>query len=283
MSATAKTLVQQRHNLLGAQCPYCHEPTMANHLFCRACGASQIIPEVDRAFCPFCGLRVSQGQEFCHECCGYLLPEKTTGQEPPAPPFLERCFSQVRGLVNRYLRVALMVGGLVMVFIVFLSLSKTAIFPPAFEQSEKQPAGQGTPVAKETEPSQVFFQSPPVQSPVPNVELSVRSQLSQVLSQIRKAQMDKDIDLFMSAFSPYFQGLEEKRQKILRIWQLYDFVDMNFEIKDIQELDNNTASVNVYWQIEAKNKNTQEIRQSIKSYSVTFSKEGDKWLIKDEL
>jgi hypothetical protein len=82
MYSTSKAFVQPRASLFGDQCPYCHEPIMANHLYCRACGASQIVPEVDRAFCPFCGLRVSQGQEFCHECCGYLMPEALSMKKP---------------------------------------------------------------------------------------------------------------------------------------------------------------------------------------------------------
>lgn len=274
------TGVQQRKNLFGPQCPYCHEPIMANHLYCRSCGASQIVPEFDRAFCPFCGLRVSKRQEFCHECCGHLMPEETTDQEAKRPPFLQRYSFKFAGSVNRYIQASLIVGGLIFFLITYLAFTKTAMFAFSSGQNKEPPPIQGLLVAEESGPDQSLFQNSPASLPSLGVDLP-QDQLTQMLNRIREAQLNKDINLFLSSFSPNFPELEEKRQKVLKTWQLYDFIDMNYEIQDIQKHDNNTVSVRVYWRVEFKNQNTNEIKQIDKYYSISFSKEGDKWLIKD--
>jgi len=255
---------------------------MANHLYCRACGASQIFPEVDKGFCPFCGLRVGQGQEFCHECCGYLLLEEVTDQQPESAPLLQRCSFMISGLVNRYLRVALIVGGLIIILVAYLAFAKTTISSPTFAPNEKKPTSQSIVMAEGASPHHVSLQKLPVKFPSPDVAQPIQTQLVQILNQIRTAQLNKDINLFMSLFSPNFPKIDEKRQKVFKIWQAYDYLDMKFEIKDMQRLDNNTASANIYWQFEVKDNNIKEIKQFRKAYKISFSQEGGNWLIRDE-
>jgi len=191
---------------------------MANHLYCRSCGASQIVPEFDRAFCPFCGLRVNKQQEFCHECCGHLVPEETKDLETKRPPFLQRYSYNFGGRVNRYIQACLLVGGLIFASITYFALTKTAIFAISFGQNEGKPPSQGVLVAKETGISQSFFQE---SASTPSLSAGPpQAQLIKMLNRIRKAQLNKDIDLFLSSFSPNFPELEEKRQKVLRTWQL---------------------------------------------------------------
>jgi hypothetical protein len=281
MYSSSKAFFQPRTSLFGGQCPYCHEPTMANHLYCRVCGASQIVPDVDRGFCPFCGLRVGQGQEFCHECCGYLLPEETPNLEQEPPSILQRCSSMIPALVNRYHRASLIVGGLIIILIAYLAFTKATISSPNFAPNEPEPISQSVIVAKEAGPG-LSLPRIPVPSPSPVVAQPTQPQLMQILNQIRAAQLNKDINLFMSSFSPNFPDIDDKRQKVLKIWQVYDYLDMKYEIKDMQKLDNNTTSANISWQFEVRDKNS-GIKQIIKTYKVSFSKEGGRWLIRNEL
>jgi hypothetical protein len=275
------TIIQP--HVLGDQCPYCHEPIMGNYLFCRSCGASQIVPEFDRAFCPFCGLRVSKRQEFCHECCGYLRSDEQLTQKPAPLPTLQRCVKKVSGWVNRNIHAAFWVGGLICVMIIYLALTKTALFDINFTSKDKNLTGQETLTVKQAEQEQAAYQQPllPLASDIVRQSSIIR--VTQMLNQIRKAQLNKDIDLFMSSFSPNYHELAAKRKEMLRIWQTYNFVNMSFNIEDVQEGDKNIASVKVNWQIEAKNQFTNKIKQFTKSYLIYLSKEGDKWLIKDML
>lgn len=274
------TVVQERKNLFGPHCPYCHEPIMANHLYCRSCGASQIVPEFDRSFCPFCGLRVSKRQEFCHECCGHLMLEETPDQELKRPSFLQRFSVDFVGWATRSRKAFLVMGGVLFAVVIYLALSKAAIIPFGSGPSPEKSPRQGIVVAKETGPSQSVTKKSPAASQLPAAEPPA-AQVTAMLSRIRQAQLNKDINLFLSSFSPSFLQLEEKRQQVLKTWQVYDFVDLNYKIQDIQQQDNNTVAVKVYWQGEFKNQNTEEIKQLDKYYSVSFSKEGGQWLIKD--
>lgn len=273
-------VVQARQNLFGPQCPYCQEPVLANHLYCRSCGASQIVPEFDRAFCPFCGHRVSKRQEFCHECYGHLLPEETTEQEIESSPCGHCYTSRIVGWVNRYKQTFLLVGGLILASLICLVFTKTTTVGTGFNQNQAEPPSPNVIVAKKTGARQSYFKKSPPSLPSPGTE-PPQAQLTQMLNRIRKAQLNKDINLFLSSFSPNFPELEEKRQKVLRTWKLYDFITMNFEIQDIHKQDNKTVSAKIYWQIEFKKQNTTEIKQLDKYYCVSFAKEGDQWLIRD--
>ncbi len=217
MYSPDKTVVQQPPKLFGAQCPHCHEPTMANHLFCRACGASQIVPEFDRTFCPFCGIRVNQRQEFCHDCCAYLLGEETTEQGPERPAVLHRFSSKVRGWASKHIQASLVAGGLVFLVIACMVMTKSPILTVNFGLNEEKPAEPGILVAKENEPGQACYQKNLASSLSIDAKEPLQTRLAQRLNQIREAQLKKDINLFMSSFSPNFHELGEKRQKILKV------------------------------------------------------------------
>ena len=274
-------LAQQDIALLGPQCPHCLEPITANYLFCRACGASLIFPEFDRSFCPFCGIRVSERQEFCHECCGHLMPEEKKVQETKRSQFLKRFSYKFGPWKRKHTLISLIISSLIFASIAYLVLNKTAILDIRPNKSTEKLHSQDIMVAKKTSPNPSIFQKTPVSVPLVGLEAPVDTQLSQLLNQIREAQLQKNIELFMSSFSAKFPQLEEKRLTALKIWQLYDYIDMKFEIKDIKKQDNNNASAIIYWQIEAKKRSTGIIKHFNRSYYVSFSKEGDKWFIKD--
>jgi hypothetical protein len=102
-----------------------------------------------------------------------------------------------------------------------------------------------------------------------------------LLDRIRQAQLEKNIDLFLSAYSPGFPQIEKKREKVLKIWQTYDFLEIRYLIDDFRQKDASTFSAKVTWNIKTQNIDTNEIKTSLKSYHVFFSKGSGKWLIQD--
>lgn len=102
-----------------------------------------------------------------------------------------------------------------------------------------------------------------------------------LLNRIRKAQLEKDIELFLSAYSPSFPKIEEKREQTLRIWKTYDFLKIQFLIDDLKQKNARTFLAKVTWNVKAQNLASHEIKRSLKSYRVCFSKGSGQWLIQN--
>ena len=95
----------------------------------------------------------------------------------------------------------------------------------------------------------------------------------------REAQLKKDINMFMEAYSPGFAELAQKREAMLSIWKKYTYVDSQFMLSDLHQENPLTVSGKVLWDIKAQDQKTGTIRRVTKSYFVTFSKQSGKWLI----
>lgn len=103
--------------------------------------------------------------------------------------------------------------------------------------------------------------------------------LLRLLEQIRQAQLTKDIHLFLGAYAPTFPHLARKREVTLTIWKKYDYLESQFQIDEVMPKSNTLILAKVTWNIKARDRKTDEIKNISKSYQVDFSKESGKWLI----
>src|SRR4030042_1339010 len=71
------------------QCPHCQTEYEEGQRDCKICGSYLLHRENGDTLCPQCGIRVSQRQEFCHECDAPLKGEAAAAtapaQELPSP------------------------------------------------------------------------------------------------------------------------------------------------------------------------------------------------------
>ena len=102
-----------------------------------------------------------------------------------------------------------------------------------------------------------------------------------VLEQVREAQLKKDITLFLQAYSPTFPDLTDKKAKILRTWQKYDYLNMQCTLKNIQRKNEHAIIAEVVWDITLQDIRTKEKRSLKKDYEVHFSNSSGKWLIQE--
>jgi len=108
-----------------------------------------------------------------------------------------------------------------------------------------------------------------------------REALLGVLRQIREAQLKKDINLFFQAYSPTFPDLRDKKEKILRTWQKYDYLDLQFNLHNIQQKNADTIIAKVSWDIKVQDNRTKNQKILAKDYIVHFSNASGKWLIQE--
>jgi hypothetical protein len=108
---------------------------------------------------------------------------------------------------------------------------------------------------------------------------NLKDQLEAVLSTLRNAQLQKNIDSFMSVYSASFLAYDQKRQDTLKYWQGYDFVNLVFTVDKVQAIDPDHATASVIWYVDVRNRETQELSSSTQRFLVQFAKEKGNWRI----
>ena len=151
-------------------------------------------------------------------------------------------------------------------YIIFLNHKPTPISQTHQEPAYQQLAEAKSGTEKASEPARL--------------RPSEQEDLLKLLSQIREAQLQKDIHMFMDAYSRDFPGLGQKLETILSIWEEYTYVDSQFMLTDLRQENASTISGKVIWDIQAKERKTGTMTKVTKAYFVTFSKQSGKWLIK---
>ena len=261
------------------ECPYCRESVEGNDLFCRSCGASLKLPEYDRAFCPHCGARVSARQEFCHECHWSLVKppaEEPASGPPPAP-------AKASAWKNPWVWGLLGGAGLLIVLLPWLFLFQSTPPHAPVSPSPIVAAPRGVPAAPVPVPAPAAPPAPekgvPPLSATPANAAVLKDQLSELLNQLREAQLKKDISLYSQTFSPTFPDFDQRRQRTLAVWDAYDYSGLDFELMEVNLLDADQAQAAVTWKLEIRQKATQTNKSETQSYNVRFSKDGGKWRI----
>ena len=103
-----------------------------------------------------------------------------------------------------------------------------------------------------------------VQSKTPN----------QVFEVIKKANLTKDIGLFMSCYSTKFKLLDNKKRDTLTGWHKYDYNSLNYDIKGLT-IHKDKASGIVEWVFSAHSKDTKKTISISTLYNVVLEKEND--------
>ena len=72
--------------------------------------------------------------------------------------------------------------------------------------------------------------------------------IGSVFENIRRANLQKNIDLFMSCFSRDFNDAEGKRKDTLKIWETFNYHDLSYDLKK-QTISGDRADVRLEWVI----------------------------------
>ena len=170
------------------------------------------------------------------------------------------------------------VGVVLIGFLVWFFILGTPSSPPSIT-GEKAAEVQAPQV--EAQPGEGLPAGPAVTSQVPVDSAAVlKSELAQVLAGIKEANQKKDLSQLLSHYSPNFPQLPQRVQNISKTWKIYDYPKMDFEIKEIRLLADNTAEARVTWKVEARNISTLKNKNISKTYLVRFVRESGQWRIK---
>ena len=104
--------------------------------------------------------------------------------------------------------------------------------------------------------------------------------IESLFENIRQANLQKNIDLFMSCFSCDFNGTEGKRLDTLKVWENYNYLDLSYDLKK-QTITGDTANVRLEWLVRTSQKKGGQRKDGRTVLDVTLKREDAHWKIID--
>jgi hypothetical protein len=121
---------------------------------------------------------------------------------------------------------------------------------------------------------------PSPSSPATAMEDQEVEKIRSLFENIRKANLQKNIDLFTSCFSRDFNGIEGKRRDTLRMWENFNYLDLSYDLKK-QTISGDTADVRLEWLVRTSQKLGGQLQDGRTLLDVTLKREDGHWKIKE--
>jgi len=196
------------------------------------------------------------------------LPEEI--EKRPSPPVERR--SMFRPL-------PIGIGGAV----VLIVIAGYFLWPQYSHLIKKQPSSSTGPISKgDAASASPSTPSAPDARPsrASTPEVQEVEKIKSLLENVRQANLQKNIDLFMSCYSLDFQDRAGRKEAALNTWKDFDYLDLFYHVKN-QSISNDTASARVEWSILISPKGGNQTEEKKIVIDVTFKKEEGRWKIRE--
>jgi DNA-directed RNA polymerase subunit M/transcription elongation factor TFIIS len=104
--------------------------------------------------------------------------------------------------------------------------------------------------------------------------------IGSLFENIRQANLQKNIELFVSCFSRDFSGMEGKRRETLKMWENYNYLNLSYHLKK-QAVSGDTANVTLEWLVRTSQKTGGPPQEGRTVLEVTLKREEGLWKIKE--
>lgn len=157
------------------------------------------------------------------------------------------------------------------------SSSTTDPATTATESRELKNTEESSSVSKEAVPPSLFSSDDSKASPS---EVGEIRNIKTLLEDIRQANLEKNIDLFMSCYAADFKDREGKKNAQLAFWKRFDYADLSYDLKNAL-ISGDTAKAKVEWLIKTSSKAGGRSQENRSVLDVQFEKEDGGWKIKE--
>jgi RNA polymerase subunit RPABC4/transcription elongation factor Spt4/ketosteroid isomerase-like protein len=150
---------------------------------------------------------------------------------------------------------------------------------PVPQESEKEEAGQRAVLPKEPD---VAHPSPPssISSDALVLEALETTKIKDLLENIRRANLQKDIDLFVSCYAIDFKDRDGKKKATLSFWKKFDYLELSYDLKRTS-ITGDTARVKIEWVMKISSKAGGPPQESKTFLDAVLKKEEGNWKIQE--
>jgi len=163
--------------------------------------------------------------------------------------------------------------------IVLVAVAGYLLWPKYSYLIKKQPQPGGL-ISKEGTVSSTTSPAQTQSSAVSQNQAQEVEKMKSLFENIRQANIQKNIDLFMSCYSLDFKDRDEKKKSTLENWQNFDYFDLSYDLKS-QAISGDAANAKVEWLIKFSPKNGGPAQETKSFVDVTLKKEEGVWKIRE--
>jgi len=113
-----------------------------------------------------------------------------------------------------------------------------------------------------------------------SVEAQEAEKIKSLFENVRKANLQKNIDLFMSCFSRDFKGKDGKRLDALKMWENFNYLDLTYDLKN-KNISGDTSHIRLEWLVKTSQRGSGKIQEGKTLLDVTLKREDGLWKIKE--
>ena len=148
------------------------------------------------------------------------------------------------------------------------------------EESKYKKTEESSSISKEVTSAVPASPSLPDTSKMFLPEMQEIENIKALLENIRQANLQKNIDLFISCYATDFKDREGKKKATLAYWKKFDYLDLSYDLKN-PSISGDTAKARVEWLIKISPSSVRQPQESKTILDVTLKKEEGGWKIKE--
>jgi ketosteroid isomerase-like protein len=148
------------------------------------------------------------------------------------------------------------------------------------EESKYKKTEESSSISKEVTSAVPASPSLPDTSKMFSPEMQEIENIKALLENIRQANLQKNIDLFISCYATDFKDREGKKKATLAYWKKFDYLDLSYDFKN-PSISGDTAKARVEWLIKISPTSVRQPQESKTILDVTLKKEEGGWKIKE--
>jgi rRNA maturation endonuclease Nob1 len=153
----------------------------------------------------------------------------------------------------------------------------TQVLPRSSSSTNPTASITGSEESQNTAPASPFPLTPSESS---SAEVREIENIKTLLENIRQANLQKNIDLFISCYTADFKDREGKKKATLTYWKSFDYLNLSYDLKN-PSISVDSAKARVEWLIKISPKTGGQAQESKTLLDVILKKEEGGWKIKE--
>ena len=115
----------------------------------------------------------------------------------------------------------------------------------------------------------------------PSLPSDLRQEVQQVAEKIRAAHLNKDINKWLSCYTPSYPNLRKRENEMLELWKNYDVKEVSYRISNVRRLTDHQATADTVWNIQVYDHRTHDYTLVRQGYKAILEKSSSGWRIQD--